>query len=203
MKTSTAITRPQRRKVNHKVIAAAAERALDRLGYRKTTVVDVATELGMSSANIYRFYGSKDDLRSAVLKRMLDANFQLAVRITKSSGRAAQRLTRLAGMQFTESGRLITGRPALFDLLRHAFVRNDVLLKHHFERMTELIQLVIEDGIRSGEFGHQRADKTARLFVVSSASLWHPTLLANQAQSASVHAEDFIHFILNGINHLE
>ena len=40
-------------------IVATAERLFRALGYQKTTVADIARDLHMSSANIYRFFPSK------------------------------------------------------------------------------------------------------------------------------------------------
>ncbi len=50
-------------------ILDAAERLFRHYGYSKTTVADVARDLGMSPANIYRFFASR--LRST--RRSADA----------------------------------------------------------------------------------------------------------------------------------
>ena len=36
-----------------------AERLFGEIGFQKTTVVDIARELGMSPANVYRFFRAK------------------------------------------------------------------------------------------------------------------------------------------------
>ena len=41
-------------------IMETAETLFRRLGYAKTTVADIASELGMSPANVYRFFPSKN-----------------------------------------------------------------------------------------------------------------------------------------------
>ena len=41
-------------------IMETAEALFRRLGFAKTTVADIAAELGMSPANIYRFFASKN-----------------------------------------------------------------------------------------------------------------------------------------------
>ena len=40
-------------------IEETAERLFRNMGYQKTAVADIARELGMSPANVYRFYPSK------------------------------------------------------------------------------------------------------------------------------------------------
>ena len=51
-------------------VVETAERLFRQFGYLKTTVGDIATELGMSPANIYRFFASKAAITEAVLQRV-------------------------------------------------------------------------------------------------------------------------------------
>jgi AcrR family transcriptional regulator len=46
-------------------ILEVAEEHFRRVGYRKTSVTDIAAELGMSAANVYRFFPSKDAIKEA------------------------------------------------------------------------------------------------------------------------------------------
>jgi AcrR family transcriptional regulator len=41
-------------------ILEAAEEQFRRVGYHRTSVADIAAQLGMSPANIYRFFPSRD-----------------------------------------------------------------------------------------------------------------------------------------------
>jgi AcrR family transcriptional regulator len=43
-------------------ILAAAERCIDRHGIRKTTIDDIASEIGLSRPSIYRYFADRDDL---------------------------------------------------------------------------------------------------------------------------------------------
>ena len=87
-------------------IVTTAERLFRSLGYQKTAVADIARELGMSPANIYRFFPSKAAINEAICARTL------------SFGR-----TRVAD----GAGSRRPGRPATPPIRRHA-VRNHVLV---------------------------------------------------------------------------
>jgi AcrR family transcriptional regulator len=50
-------------------ILAAAERCIDRYGIRKTTMDDVASELGLSRPNVYRYFADRDDLLIELITR--------------------------------------------------------------------------------------------------------------------------------------
>jgi len=52
-------------------IMAAAEGLFRRLGFAKTAVADIAGELGMSPANVYRFFPSKNAIVEAICQRCL------------------------------------------------------------------------------------------------------------------------------------
>src|SRR5947208_14780357 len=79
-----------------------AERILDtaevlfrRLGFAKTAVADIAAELKMSPANVYRFFPSKTAIVEAICQRCLGELEERAWAVARSRGSAAERLERL------------------------------------------------------------------------------------------------------------
>jgi AcrR family transcriptional regulator len=50
-------------------IVAAAERCIDRHGIRKTTMDDVASEVGLSRPSVYRYFADRDDLLVELITR--------------------------------------------------------------------------------------------------------------------------------------
>jgi AcrR family transcriptional regulator len=65
-------------------ILAAAERCVDRHGIRKTTMDDVACEVGLSRPNVYRYFADRDDLLIELITRHARA---LLARARKSISR--------------------------------------------------------------------------------------------------------------------
>jgi AcrR family transcriptional regulator len=65
-------------------ILAAAERCIDRHGIRKTTMDDVANEVGLSRPSVYRYFADRDDLLIELITRHARA---LIVRARKSISR--------------------------------------------------------------------------------------------------------------------
>ena len=47
-------------------IMDVADRLFRQLGFAKTTVADIAAELDMSAANVYRFFASKNAIVEAI-----------------------------------------------------------------------------------------------------------------------------------------
>jgi len=56
----------------HIIIVDAAERLFGQIGFQKTTVLDIAHNLRMSPANVYRFFASKTEIHEAVVRRLLN-----------------------------------------------------------------------------------------------------------------------------------
>ena len=88
-RTSTQLTQQPR-----DLILEMAERQVLRLGHEKTRVVDVAKAAGMSHANVYRFFESRQHLMEAVAGRWLRRAETVLAQALAGSGPAAKRLER-------------------------------------------------------------------------------------------------------------
>src|SRR6201986_1481290 len=76
-------------------IMGTAETLFRRLGFAKTAVADIANELRMSPANIYRFFDSKNAIVEAICRRCLTEVEGKAWAAARSKGPAAARMERL------------------------------------------------------------------------------------------------------------
>jgi AcrR family transcriptional regulator len=59
-------------------IVAAAERCIERHGIRKTTMDDVACEVGLSRPSVYRYFADRDDLLIELITRHVRALLERA-----------------------------------------------------------------------------------------------------------------------------
>src|SRR5262249_55766016 len=77
-------------------ILTTAERLFREIGYQKTTVADIARELRMSPANVYRFFDSKKSINAGVAKRLMGEVEEAAGKIAGGkTGAATERLRQL------------------------------------------------------------------------------------------------------------
>src|SRR4029078_506694 len=76
-------------------ILVVAERLFRQIGYQKTTVADIAKELRMSPANVYRFFDSKKSIHEGVARILMGEVETEARRIVAQSGPAKPRLREL------------------------------------------------------------------------------------------------------------
>src|SRR5437763_6496135 len=76
-------------------IIETAEALFRRLGFAKTAVADIAAELGMSPANVYRFFPSKNAIVEAICQRCLAELEAEAWAVVRLKAPAAERLEKL------------------------------------------------------------------------------------------------------------
>src|ERR1700757_2842242 len=72
-----------------------AEALFRRLGFAKTAVADIAAELKMSPANVYRFFPSKSAIVEAICQRCLGELEDRAWAVARSRGSAGERIERV------------------------------------------------------------------------------------------------------------
>src|SRR5271170_5151136 len=73
-------------------IIETAEALFRRLGFAKTAVADIAAELKMSPANVYRFFASKNAIVEAICRRCLSEVEEKAWAVARSKGPVPQRM---------------------------------------------------------------------------------------------------------------
>src|SRR5215813_1934995 len=71
-------------------IMDTAEALFRRPGFAKTAVADIAAELKMSPANVYRFFSSKNAIVEAICQRCLGEVEDRAWAVARSPGSAAE-----------------------------------------------------------------------------------------------------------------
>src|SRR5580704_2853024 len=76
-------------------ILVVAERLFRQIGYQKTTVADIAKEMRMSPANVYRFFDSKKSIHEGVARGLMGGVEEAAQAIAAQSGPAEVRLREL------------------------------------------------------------------------------------------------------------
>jgi AcrR family transcriptional regulator len=73
-------------------ILSAAERCIDRHGIRKTTMDDVASEVGLSRPNVYRYFADRDDLLIELIARHARALLDRARKSISRQGSLADQI---------------------------------------------------------------------------------------------------------------
>ena len=159
-------------------IIETAEALFRRLGFAKTAVADIAGELGMSPANVYRFFPSKNAIVEAICQRCLSELDEKAWAVARSRGSASARLEHLfLEIMKYHLENLITEK-RVNDIVLVAMENNWEAVQAHMERIGAIIEVILRDGIESGEFERVEPRETSLLIKRSMVAFCHPLMLA-------------------------
>ena len=169
-------------------IEEEADRLFRSMGYQKTAVADIARALGMSPANIYRFYPSKSAINEAIAERMLGAMAMELDAIAGGPGTAAERLRRLFSTLFEQKLAAFFAERRLYDMVTAAMDEHWGVIERHLGRVHAAIRRIIEDGMRAGEFAAGlEPGPTAHLAMHAMLAWNHPahleTCIARKGQT--------------------
>lgn len=159
-------------------ILDAAERLFRHYGYAKTTVADIARDLGMSPANVYRFFASKVEIHQAICGRMLAAGYQMAYETCHLPISASDRLRRFVHGQYQMTVETMLDQEKVHEMVVVAIERDWHVIEKHIDSIHALIADVIREGIAAGEFVEQDADVASRCFGAATINLCHPQMVA-------------------------
>ncbi|AHK45376.1 MULTISPECIES: TetR family transcriptional regulator [Ensifer] len=166
------------RQENVSRILDAAERLFRHFGYSKTNVADIARDLGMSPANIYRFFASKAEIHQAICGRMLAASYQQALDICRQPLSATERLRQYIRAQHQMTVEVMLDDQKVHEMVVIAMERDWHVIDKHIDRLHALVADVIREGILAGEFPEQDADAASRCFGAATVILCHPQMVA-------------------------
>jgi AcrR family transcriptional regulator len=132
-------------------ILDAAIRSYREIGYRKTTMADVARGASMSAANVYRFFSSRQALEEAVVAALLDKIFLAAATAAGSDASALERLgATLSTLSQLHEDRLANDAK-LHELVAAAVHANYPVILAFVDRVRGVVQSIIVAGQASGE----------------------------------------------------
>src|ERR1700704_6836097 len=163
-------------------IIETAEALFRRLGFAKTTVADIAGELRMSPANVYRFFPSKNAIVEAICQRCLGELEEKAWAAARSRGSAAERIERLVLeiLAYHKENHLIDQR--VNDMVLAAIELSWGAIRAHKEHMRMVFESILREGVASGELEPVDPRETSRLLMISLVHFCHPVLVAQYLQ---------------------
>jgi AcrR family transcriptional regulator len=159
-------------------ILDSAERLFRHYGYGKTTVADVARDLGMSTANIYRFFASKTEIHQAVCGRMLEMSYNMALSISRLPISASDRLRQYVIGQYKMTVEVMLDEQKVHEMVIVAIERDWHVIEKHIDRIDDIIAQIIREGIAAGEFVEQDARIASMNFGAATVTLCHPQMVA-------------------------
>ncbi len=143
-------------KINH--IVSIAQKRFGLYGLEKTTMKEIATDLGISKAALYYYFPDKEHLFKAVVEVEQEAFFQMAEVIMQTTNNPSVMLQEFVKIRLEHFKKFFN----LSRLSYEEFKSVRTMLSETFARFCqkeiEVIKLILDKGIESGLFKIQKED---------------------------------------------
>ncbi|MCJ7553955.1 MAG: TetR/AcrR family transcriptional regulator [Ignavibacteriaceae bacterium] len=166
-------------------------------GFYKTTMDDVASELGMSKKTIYKFFPSKEDLVMAIAKHFMNSLKNKIVPALNSDKNAIEKLAELINILATASEKVSTKR--MEEMKRHFPGIWNEIDSFRTKMMFENITKIINQGKEEGLFLDYPTSIIMNMLVVSVRTIVNPDFILNNNFSIIEAARFAFKIIIGGI----
>lgn len=181
-------------------ILEEAERLFRHYGYSKTTVADIARELGMSPANVYRFFPSKAAINEAIAERMLAARVVICQKIARGPGTPTERVRALLLENHRQTVEVFLDEKKVHEMVSVAIHEQWPVVQKFIHGMTTIFAEVVAEGMKTGEFAPGDPERVARCVHQSYVSYVHPELVVQCLSDPERAAPEYLaDFILRGL----
>jgi AcrR family transcriptional regulator len=181
-------------------ILVVAERLFRQIGYQKTTVADIAKELRMSPANVYRFFDSKKAIHEGVARGLMGEVEQAAQTIAAGRGPAASRLRELMKTVHRMNTERYVGDSKLHEMVEIAMEEDWDVCVAHMLLITETIGSIVGQGAATGEFEVADVPLAAMCACTGMMRFFHPQMIAQCATKPGPTIDEMIDFIIAGLS---
>jgi AcrR family transcriptional regulator len=181
-------------------ILTTAERLFREIGYQKTTVADIARDLRMSPANVYRFFDSKKSINAGVARRLMGEVEQASSKIASGRKGATETLRQLLSTVHRMNSDRYVADSKMHDMVAAAMEESWDVCRLHMECITATIATVIAEGVASGEFRVTDVATAAQCTCTAMARFFHPQLIAECADKPGPTLDQMIDFVVAGLS---
>jgi AcrR family transcriptional regulator len=180
-------------------ILVVAERLFRQIGYQKTTVADIAKELRMSPANVYRFFDSKKAIHEGVARGLMGEVEVAAQQVAARPRPAAAKLRELMNTIHRMNSERYVGDSKLHEMVAIAMEEDWASCVAHMEMITGTIGGVIAEGAASGEFNVTDVPLAAMCACTAMMRFFHPQMIAQCVEKPGPTIDQMIDFVVAGL----
>jgi AcrR family transcriptional regulator len=181
-------------------ILEVAERLFRQIGYQKTTVGDIAKELRMSPANVYRFFESKKAIHQAVARGLMGEVELEAQRIVARPGPVRERFRELLTTINRMNTERYVGDNKLHEMVAIAMEEDWQVCVAHMEVIAGTIGQMIAQGAATGEFEAPDLQLASLCACTAMMRFFHPQMIAQCATKPGPTIDQMIDFVIAGLS---
>ncbi|MFW2439988.1 MAG: TetR/AcrR family transcriptional regulator [Arenicellales bacterium] len=151
-------------------ILDAAQKRFRRYGYGKTTMAEIAEDVNMSAANLYRYFHSKQGIAVECADRcMAELHLLLKNVVDLPNLDAIQRLHMFVQTALHFFFEMMHDAPRLNELVENITTNHPQLIHERNQNMESLVARILQQGVDGDEFLIEDVNKTAAAVVKATA----------------------------------
>jgi len=159
-------------------IVSAANEHFAKYGYDKTTVSDLAREIGFSKAYIYKFFDSKQAIGEAICTQCLDTVLATVTQAIAEAKSLTDKLRRMFRAIVTASAELFFADRKLYEIASHSATEKWASSSLYCDRIYAMLEQIIVEGRQAGEFERKTPlDETCRAIIQAMQPFTNPVML--------------------------
>jgi len=166
----------------------------------RATIADVAEKLGMSSANVYRFFPSKQALCEAVCAAQLGALTAAAHDIASADAPASERIRAILITLHRAMRNQILNEARVHEIVDVAIREYWAPIRAYEMEVVGILASLVADGQQRGEFGPGDPDELALLTLCACIGIHHPLMIAAlECKDFKMPPEQIVDFALRSL----
>ncbi|QEI07842.1 TetR/AcrR family transcriptional regulator [Pigmentiphaga aceris] len=182
-------------------IVSAANEHFAKYGYGKTTVSDLAKEIGFSKAYIYKFFDSKQAIGEAICNQCLDAVLASVALSMADAKTPTDKLRRMFRAIVTASAELFFSDRKLYDIASHSVIEKWSSSTQYGDKIYAMLEQIIVEGRQSGEFERKTPlDETCRAITQAMQPFTNPVMLQHSLDLLPDGPNEVISLVLRSLS---
>ena len=183
-------------------ILDAAEKRLRTYGYGKTTMAEIATDVGMSAANLYRYFDNKLDIGAALAQRCFSERLAILQEVVERPGLSATRKLEefvIANLRYTHTQ--FSEAPKVNELVDIIIAERCEIIQAKIETDLRLIDSILHEGVQNGEFAIDNREAAALAVMHATVKFSVPLFMTMYPlDEFERHARSLVALLLKGLS---
>lgn len=163
-------------------ILEVAQRLYESIGFEKTTIGDIARDLGMSPANLYRSFPNRQAIDEAIAARMLTIIEDRAWAEARIARPVSEGLPALSRAVLEETQARMFSQQRIHHLCAVAAREQWPVVQAYLEGLRGALRHVVMEGQRSGELARSDPEERADTVCAALTRIWHPQMVEAYAK---------------------
>lgn len=182
-------------------ILDAADKRFRVYGFKKTTLAEIATDLGMSTANLYRYFPSKVDIAESFALRCFEEKEQdLALIVDQTGLSAEERLSAFALELLRYNYQQLIEHPTINELIVTLSESSPALVERKRQGESSLLAKILDKGAKQANWQFENSQQTSATLLASWLLFSTPTFLQiHQKEEIESLLHDMLSLLLLGL----